>query len=134
VKKVETMYKKVGRKYVPVGIRWYEDHNCSGSMNVGTFLLTYAYTEGGRMYEYSVKPDTASFIAASMVARKAMEEKITEFAKAKPSGTKKYTDKQLAAIAEFREKMGGMFPTWWIENSSYDIAKAGIDAVINYKP
>ena len=46
--KTETLYKKVGRKYVPVSAHWAED-NRMDSMKVGTFRLTYAYADGARL-------------------------------------------------------------------------------------
>ena len=72
----EVLYKKVGRKYVPV--RQTFDGYDSPTIPVGTFVLTYAYTDGGRSYTYDVTPDTASFVAAAKVAQKAMEEAIQE--------------------------------------------------------
>jgi hypothetical protein len=132
--KTETRYKKVGRKYVPVAVDWNEYGGLIDSMNVGEFRLKYAYENGAGYYEYKVEPATAPFVAAAMIARLAMVDKIISFSKMRPSGSTKYTKSQIAAIAEFREKMGGMFPSWWTENSAYEIADAAIDAVKNYKP
>jgi len=130
MKPTETLYKKVGRKYVPVSAHW-SDNN-GDQMAVGTFRLTYAYEDGARRYEYEVKPDTASFVAASMIAKIAMESAIKEASKMRASG--EWRKAQLAAIDEFREKMGGMFPTWWNEQSAYDISEAAIRAVAEFKP
>jgi hypothetical protein len=102
-------------------------------MPVGTFRLTYAYTNGGRRYEYDVKPDTASVTAAMMVARRAMEEAIKAESEMYPE-PKIYTKKQLKIMKKFREDMGGFYPQWWCESSYYDISQAAIDAVMNYKP
>jgi hypothetical protein len=128
----ETLYKKVGRKYVPVSVYWAFDYR--DEQKTGTFRLIYAYEDGARTYEYNVTPSTASFEAAAMVARVAMEEKMREMAKMRPQTPTKYTKKQLDAIKKFREEMGGLFPEWWTETSSYEIAQAGIDAVRNYRP
>lgn len=128
----ETLYKKIGRKYVPVSVNWHYDY--LDGMDTGTFRLIYAYGKGERTYAYNVTPATASFDAAAMVARVAMEEKIREMAKMRPQTPIPYTKKQLKAIEKFREEMGGMFPSWWTENASYEIAQAGIDAVRNYRP
>lgn len=128
----ETLYKKVGRKYLPVSVNWTFDYY--DQQETGTFRLIYAYENGARTYEYNVTPATASFEAAAMVARVAMEEKMREMAKMRPQTQSKYTKKQLEVIKKFREEMGGMFPSWWAENASYEIAQAGIDAVRNYRP
>jgi len=132
-KETETLYKKVGRKYVPVWSRWYEEHNCD-AMQAGTFRLTYAYSNGGGRYEYDVKPDNASFRAALMVNALAIEEKIKELAAMRPQTPKPYTKKQLAIIAKFKKDMGGMYPRWWTESSAYEIAQAALKAAMNYKP
>lgn len=131
--KTEPLYKKEGRKYVPVHARWYEA-DCGDAMEVGTFLLTYAFSDGGRRYEYDVTPATAPMIAAMMIAKTAMEAEIMELSKMRPSGSAEYTKKQLAAIERFRSEMGGMYPSWWTENCHYKIADAALKAVLEYKP
>lgn len=131
--KIEPLYKKVGRKYVPVHARWYEDHGAE-QMPVGTFKLIYAYQDGGRRYEYQVKPDTAGVMAAMMIARKAMEQAIIDKSSMRPSGLQPYTKKQLEAIERFKAEMGGMFPSHWQENSAYEISESAIKAVLEYRP
>lgn len=126
----EVLYKKIGRKYIPVVVEFDRD-----ILNVGQFRLHYCYAKGAGMYAYDVTPDTAGFVAAAMIARKAMEEMMGEAAKATPSkGGRPYTKKEQETIKEFRERMGGMFPDWWTHTSPWDIAEAGINAVRNYKP
>ena len=127
----ETLYKKVGRKYVPVEARWYDDRE---TMKVDTFKLTYAYSNGGRRYEYDVIPSTAPMVAAMLIARKAMEDAIQKSSSMRPNTPQKYTTKQLQAIDRFKAEMGGMYPSWWIEGSAYEISEAAIKAVLNYKP
>jgi hypothetical protein len=129
---IETRYKKVGRKYVPVAIRWGDDG--MDSMPVGTFRFTYAHSEGGRRFVVDVTPATAPMVAAMMLARKAMEQAITDAARMRPQTNVYYTKKQLATIKKFKEEMGGMFPSWWTEGSAHEIAQAAIDDVVNYKP
>lgn len=130
----ETLYKKVGRKYVPYAIEWTD----KDTLKTGQFRLHYAYTDGGGMYFYDVKPDTAGFVAAAMVAHKAIEESIREASKPRPSGeTIHYTKKQLEIIKRYREEMmqaGGMLPEWWAHTRPWDIADAAINAVRNFKP
>lgn len=52
-------------------------------MNVGTFRLTYCYSDGGKRYWYGVTPDTTGFVAAAMVAHEAMEAAIIDSTKGK---------------------------------------------------
>lgn len=129
---METLYKKVGRKYVPVRIEFDRD-----TLPAGCFRLHYAYENGAGMYFYDVKPDTAGFVAASMIAHKAMEQAIRDAAPAKHTALKRYTKKQLAIIKRYRAEMveaGGLLPDWWMHTSPWDIADAGINAVKNFKP
>ena len=131
--KTETLYKKVGRKYVPVSAHWAED-NRMNSMRVGTFRLTYAYADGARRYEYDVTPATAPTAAAMLIAKRVMCETIREASKTRPQFAHKYTAKQQAALARFREEMGGMMPSWWIEGFDYTVADAAIKAVLEFRP
>lgn len=133
MKETETVYKKVGRKYVPIAVRWYEDARMD-QMPVGTFRLLYAYSDGGRRYEYDVTPATAPMVAAMTIARAAMEEAIRDACKMRPSTPQSYTKKQQALIAKFREDMGEMMPSWWIENSAYTISERAMQAVMEYRP
>ena len=127
----ETLYKKVGRRYIPVSQRW-DDYGIQ--IPVGSFVLVHAYKEGGRTYQYEVKPDNAGFLAAATIARNAMAEAIRDASIAKPSEgeLKPYTKKQLAIIEKFRQDMaeaGGLVPVWWNHKAPQDIAEAGIKAV-----
>lgn len=130
-----TLYEKRGRKYVPVCSEWDSDRD---RMKVGQFRLTYCYADGGRRYEYEVRPDTASFVAAAMVAREAMEEAIRK--KVPASNHQKsipYTKKQLDIISRFREEMsaaGGLLPEWWEHTSAHELSRVAINAVKEYRP
>lgn len=128
------LYKKVGRKYVPVAAQWYEEAT-QDRQAVGTFRLTYAYRDGGRRYEYNVTPATAPAASAMMIAKVAMEEKLRDMARMHPIGRiTPYTKKQMALIAKFRDDMGGMYPSHWTEESAYRISEAAIKAVLEFKP
>lgn len=127
-----TLYEKRGRKYAPVQIDYDRD-----SLKCGQFRLHYAYEDGAGMFFYDVTPDTSGFVAAAMIAHKAIEQAIQDAATAKPRGPTPYTKKQLAIIERYRAEMveaGGLLPEWWQHTSTWDIAKAGIDAVRRYKP
>lgn len=130
----DILYKKVGRKYVPQSRVFDFEH----AMPVGSFMLVYAYADGGKQYEYEVKPDTASFIAAALVAKKAMQEVIREKSEFKPDVRSiHWTKKQAAILEEYRKKMreaGGTMPSWWSASSSTELADAAIEAVRSYKP
>ena len=104
------------------------------SMAVGTFRLTYAYADGARRYEYDVTPATAPTAAAMLIAKRVMCEAIREASRMRPQFAHKYTAKQQAALARFREEMGGMMPSWWIEGFDYTVADAAIKAVLEFKP
>lgn len=128
------LYRKVGRKYVPVAAHWYEDHNADRQA-VGTFRMTYAYQDGGRMYEYNVTPSTAPMVAAAMIAKGAMVDAIRQQSSMRPmGGLTPYTKKQLAAIERFKQDMGGMYPMHWTSQSAYDIADAAVNAVLEFRP
>ncbi len=128
-----TLYEKRGRKYIPVSERWYGEDE----MKVGEFRLTYCYQDGGKRYNYNVTPATASFVAAAMIARTALEEAIREKSVAKPHVPKNYTKKQKEIIERFRKEMldaGGLLPHWWEDTSVYYLSEAAIKAVQEYKP
>ena len=129
----EPLYKKVGRKYVPVVGTWYEDR-CTDQMKVGTFRLVYCYADGARRYEYEVTPATAPVMAAMQVAKLAMIEKIRDMSQMRPSGMMPYTKRQQALIEQFKADMGGMYPSHWQQNSADEIADAAIKAVLEYRP
>lgn len=130
------LFQKIGRKYVP----WGNGRNYdSDMMRAGQWRLTYCDREGSGRYEYDVKPDTAGFVAASMIARGAMEHWMREAAIGQPElGTPiRYTKRQLEILERFRAEMsvaGGLWPSWWTVSSPREISQAGIDAVRNWAP
>lgn len=134
MKDTTPIFKKVGRKYVPVASQWYDDGN-TDQMDAGTFRLTYARRDGCRRYEYNVTPATAPMVAAMAIARAAMEDKIRDLGRMRPMGTlKPYTKRQQALIEKFRSDMGGMYPSHWTENSAHEISSAAMKAVIEFRP
>ena len=128
----ELLYLKKGRRYKPVSAQaWYSNYEV---MDIGTFKLVHA-TENGTRTVYDVTPDTAGFMAAAMIAEKAMVKAITAAAESYPIDTlsPSWTASQLATIEEFKKRMGGIFPVWWGGQSAHDIAMAGIKAVIDFQ-
>ena len=128
----QPLYKKQGRKYVPVKAYW--EFENGDSMDAGTFRMTYAYRDGSKRYEYNVTPATASAAAAMMIAKVAMEEAIREASIPRPSGPTKYTAKQMACIDKFRRDMAGLAPDFWAGAPSHEVADAAIKAVLEFKP
>ena len=123
----ETWYRrKPNGRYEPVGEAEHYDHII---MPPQGFVLTHR-RDGVTQWEYGVKPDNASFVAAAMAARTAMEEAIRAKSTYRPQTERKYTKKQLGHIEQFKADMGMAYPDWWTQNSARDIAQAGIDAVI----
>lgn len=130
-----TLYEKRGRRYIPVS-DW-ELRDGRDMMRVGTFRLTYCYTEGGRRYEYDVAPDTAGFVAAAMVARHAIEEAIVKAAMPAPSQEVPYTTREKALLDEFirrAQNMDMLWPTWWQHAAPHQISEAAIKAAREYRP
>lgn len=131
----ETLYRKKGRKYVPAfhsQDSWSYDRDL---MPVNTFRLTYAYPDGGRRYEYEVKPDTAGFVAAAMLAGKAMGDALHEASRMNYAVSNHYTTKQQKAVKQAREILeaaGLLSSCYWQSKTADEIARAGIEAVRNF--
>lgn len=101
-------------------------------MKPGTFRMTYAYSEGGRRYEWDVTPDTASFVAASMLFKEAMENAIKAKVIATPQGTSMYNKKQLAALEKCKQIMveaNMLLPTHWTHTSAWELSEAAVNAI-----
>lgn len=126
--KRETWYRrKPNGRYEPVGEAEHYDHII---MPPQGYTLTYR-KDGVTQWEYAVRPDNASFVAAAMVSREAMEDAIRRAATYTPATNRPYTKKQLGYIEEFKQKMGMAYPHYWTQTSARDIAQAGLDAVVN---
>ena len=131
----ETLYRKVGRRYVPVlNSRTYE----RDTMPVNTWRMVYAYSDGGRRYQYDVKPDNASFKAAAMLAKQAMVDAILKASRATLDidNGRPLTQKQKQIVKRFHalmEAAGGTLPLWWVHTSAEDVANAAIKAVEEWR-
>lgn len=124
--KRETWYRrKPNGRYEPVGEAEHYDHII---MPPQGFTLTHR-KDGVTQWEYAVRPDNASFVAAAMVSREAIEDAIRRAATYRPQAARPYTKKQLACIEQFKRDMGMAYPHYWTQTSARDIAQAGIDAV-----
>ena len=127
----ETLFRKVGRKYVPAYSlsEWSYDKDL---MPVGSFRLVHAYSDGGRRYAYSVTPETAGWVAAATLAAHAMTEAIHKANQFTVPSPKPWTKKQQAAIAQANsilEAAGIWSGRGWTTAQAYDVAQAGVDAV-----
>ena len=130
----ETLYRKVGRRYVPA---YSSEHMAYDSdlMRVGSFRLVHAYSDGGRRYAYNVTPDTAGWVAAATLAVHAMTEAIHKANQFTVSSPKPWTKKQQAAIAQANsilEAAGIWSGRGWTTAQAYDVAQAGVDAVTKW--
>ena len=106
----------------------------------GQFRLEFASRDGMRRYAYPVSPDVAGWEAAALIAQHTMRSEISRAARCVPQTSgmpRPYTKKQAAILARYRQEMadaGAHLPEWWQFTSSYDISKAAIEAVREYKP
>jgi len=125
----ETLFtKQRNGRYKP----WGNVDHCTDVMKAGQYRLVYCPEDGHRRYYYDITPDTAPLMAAYAVAHYAMEEAILERAKYRSSTPELYSPEQQALIKEFQQKMadaGALMPSYWIDSTAYDIAKAGADAL-----
>jgi hypothetical protein len=130
----ETLYRKVGRQYVAVGTARDMYRSYENVLYAGQWRMEYCPRDGRGRYWYDVRPDTASWSAAAMLAEDAMIEAIDKARFAHPSfgvGVK-MTRRQQKAVADARAILadaGLLDPHWWTHRSAGEIAKAGIDAV-----
>ncbi len=127
------LYERRGRRYVPVAAEWYDRDR----MAVGQFRLSYCYADGATRYEYLVRPDNAGWIAASMVARQAIEDAISQAALAQTPHLREYTAKQREIIERYRAEMrdaGALLPDWWQHSSAWELSEAAVEAVRRFRP
>jgi hypothetical protein len=131
----EPLYKKQGRRYVPAYSVTDWSFDCD-AMRVGTFRLTYAFTDGGRRYEHDVTPDTAGWAAAALLAKHAMVEAMRKASTKHLPATSKLllTKKQQQAVAQARAILqeAGVLSSMWESASPENIADAAIATVLQH--
>lgn len=128
-KDAEVLYRKVGRRYVPVARAFDWDRDM---IPVGAARLVVAAGDGASLYEYDVTPDNAAFRAAAVLARHRIQQRISEAVTARPQMIEPYTPEQLAIIDQFKAKMvaaGALLPDWWIHITPHELADAAIGEV-----
>lgn len=133
VKKVEPLYRKVGRKYVVVSSACELD-----IMPVGSWRLTHAATDGGNWYFWDIAPNRAAIDAAGFELANEMARLMQEASKPIPQTGSfvKHTKKQLAALDEAKEilhRAKVAWPSVWEVASTRDIAKAALAALKDKK-
>lgn len=119
----EIYYKKVGNKYVPISE--YDSDFCS-SFQKGTHIVV--CNLNSTSYTYCIDPEFAPLIAAGKYAENAIREALVESSKYYPRN-QPITSKQKQAWDNLCEAFGNDMYTVH-GPSTYDIAKAGINAMI----
>ena len=129
-KKVEPLYRKIGRKYVKVSSYDAQGLDC---MPVGSWQLVHCSESGGRRYYWDINPNRAAVKAAALELASELERLMLEASKPVAQyGLTKYSAKQLEAIEQAREILAkakiGM-PTCWEVASPRDIARKAISCL-----
>lgn len=120
----KVFYEKRGKRYVPVSEF---DSDLMGSFRSGSHLVV--SRPGGTSYRYNIDPAYAPMIAAGKYAEEAICNAIHEVSKYRPS-KEPITPKQRLAWDNLTKAFGDNMYT--IHGpSTYDIARAGVDAMIS---
>lgn len=126
-----TLYKKVGRRYVPVGEYSMEAIN---RLPYGSHLITVHRTGG--IFKYNVDPAYAPLVAASRTYTSAIVDSLREeYDSVRPSTSPKTKKQKLAweklknAFDEFNHAMDQSSTTALLKSSLYDIAESGTKAL-----
>ena len=129
----EILYRKVGRRYVPVSRSWRLDPP-SIRAPIGQYVLAYSYAEGGQAFSYTAKPDTAGFIAAVLAFRSEFALAMNARVPSTPQvGRKPFSKEEKKLIEKFRKDMaaiGSLIPTFWESTSADELVDAAIDAMM----
>ena len=119
---MNTLYKKVGRRYVPVAEY---SNEVVDSFPKGTHLVM-CYP-GGQSRRYNIDPNYAALIAAGRVAEDAMSKAMHEASEMRPKQTP-ITEGQRKAWKKLAKEFGDELATLNCA-SSHDIAEAGLKAL-----
>lgn len=118
------LYKKVGRRYVPVSTSELME------MNYRPFGATLVISQPGcTSYHHKVDPALAPLIAAGVYAKEAITNAMANHNEFKPDEPRELTKEQQDAYQRLREAFGGRH-TVFRGVSINDVAQAGIDAMI----
>ncbi len=116
----QALYKKVGRKYVPVSIMDTE----FSSFPEGAHLVV-SVPKNFTMYRYNIDPAAAPLIAAGLYARPAIEDALHRASEKRPARTP-ITPEQLSAWRRLADAFGDELATLH-GPCIQDIAQAGVD-------
>lgn len=119
---MSTLYKKVGRRYVPCAEY---DNEVMDSFPRGAHLVM-CYP-GGESRRFNINPNHAALIAASRVAEEAMVTAMSRASELRPQRTP-ITEQQREAWAKLAESFGEELCTLY-GSSAYDVVQAGLRAL-----
>lgn len=121
--KDEIVYRKQGRRYVPIGI-------CDAAASYwpeGAHLVV--IEPGRRTTRYHVEPAMAALEAAARKMQDGMVQAMLKASEAAPS-QRGLTKKELAGWEAYKKVAGEVRPLWLETASMTDIAQAGIDTLL----
>lgn len=128
----ETIYKKVGRKYVPIKEF---DSAYNAGFPKGCHLVI--CEPGKHLYKYNIEPELAPLIAASTYAREAISKTIQESLAMRPSSVL-LTEEQKNAWVELSKAFGDechplQYPSIYeaVENGLYAMVKEAASTLQN---
>lgn len=115
----ETIYKKVGDEFAPIGLY---DREFVDYLPYGSHLVV---VETGRSTRYNIDPDYAPSLAVAINCREDLCNAIFEASKARPTNEEKFTPSQLKAWKVMEKELGNsmMYLTY---PSVHDIAERTI--------
>jgi hypothetical protein len=116
----QALYKKVGRRYVPVSIMDTE----FSSFPEGAHLVV-SVPKNFTMYRYNIDPAVAPLVAAGLYARPAIEDALHRASEKRPARTP-ITPEQLSAWRRLADAFGDELATLH-GPCIQDIAQAGVD-------
>lgn len=124
----ETIYRKKGRRYIPVGVH----DDAHYYYPIGASLVWARPDHGGTLTRYGIEPADAALLAAADRMRDAMVAAMREANRVKPAsyqGRRPLTAKQKKAWAAF-EAIAGKTEGFVLEGVSlFDVVDAGIKAL-----
>ena len=116
----ESIYKKVGRRYVEIGVH----EHVPFYYPIGSHMVV--AREGGVLTRYNITPENSAVEAALERVSDAMAKAMTEATHLKPTKME-WTEKERAAIIDFEKATGGLRALQFEGVSMRDVINAGID-------
>jgi hypothetical protein len=124
VQQMTAIYKKVGRRYVEIGVHQNEAYYYPNGAT-----LVWA-REGNTLTRYGIDPADAALLAAGQRMEDSMLEAMRKATEFKPQ-SRKYTKNELVGWEAYK-KVAGVPTSLVLEGASMqDVVKAGIDVLID---